>query len=420
MSAENEPTGNGAAAPAPRVRVIGLGGAGANAVDGLELDDLGNVDLAVANTDAQALSASPAATKVVLGESVVRGLGAGGDVDLGHEAAEASRGELEALVRGVDLTVIVAGLGGGAGTAAAPLVAELAARAGALVLAYVTLPFSFEGSRRRELAEERLGALRRQVHGLVPLPNDLLLQEGSEAASVREAFSIADGWFRQGVRSVCSLVLKPGLVNQDLSSLRALFSEPGGRTLFGVGRGRGERRAEAALEDLFTCPLLHLGDTPGRADRLLVHLVGDARLGIADLNETVSAVSKHFGSREDVMVGAVIDESETDRLEICVIGKVDVGERGASATSAPERPAATGKGVPSQAVAAGRDRSQRAVHAPKLGRRGEAEGGQDELDLFGEEQQRGYFDKTDRNVHDGEDLDVPTFLRRGIKIRFKK
>ena len=203
-----------------KIKIICVGGAGTNAVDGLKLDDLGDVRLAAINTDAQALNQSPLAEKLIIGRSVTRGLGAGGELEIGKAAAESDRDAIARLIGDMDLIILVVGLGGGTGSAAAQVVAELAAKTDALVLAFATLPFSFEGARRKRIAEESIGDLRQLVHGLIPLPNDVLLQEGEEDTSVLNAFAVADRWIGRGVNSLCAMLLKTGLINQDFSSLR--------------------------------------------------------------------------------------------------------------------------------------------------------------------------------------------------------
>lgn len=212
-----------------KIKIIGVGGAGTNAVDGLKLDDLGDVRLAAINTDAQALNQSPLAEKLIIGRSVTRGLGAGGELEIGKAAAESDRDAIARLIGDMDLIILVVGLGGGTGSAAAQVVAELAAKTDALVLAFATLPFSFEGARRKRIAEESIGDLRQLVHGLIPLPNDVLLQEGEEDTSVLNAFAVADRWIGRGVNSLCAMLLKTGLINQDFSSLRSVFQDRGAR-----------------------------------------------------------------------------------------------------------------------------------------------------------------------------------------------
>ena len=409
-----------------KIQVIGLGGAGTNAIDGLELEGLEAVRLTAINTDAQALSNSPVGGKLLIGRSVTRGLSSGGDVEVGKAAAEADQLELAALVEGMDIVILVVGLGGGTGSALAPLMAELSIQTGALVLAFATLPFTFEGARRKEIAEESLMDLRKLVHGLVPLPNDVLLQESEENSSVLSAFSVADQWIGRGVQSICSMLLKTGLINQDFSSLRSVFREPGGKTIFGIGFAEGEGSIDQALEDIALCPLLHLGDRPASLDRLLVNVIGGADLQISQINHIVSEITKRFGSREDVVFGAVIDEQRAGSLEICLFGR-----SGLEPSPAKQE---TGGAVQTDSTEAGElpptlaldpqiaedNKPPRPVHISKLGRKKkENPVDQDEFTFIEAEAHRGYFDNTDRNLYNDEDLDVPTYLRKGIKIKIK-
>lgn len=406
-----------------KIKIVGLGGAGTNAVDGLKLDDLGDVRLAAINTDAQALNASPIAEKLVIGRSVTRGLGAGGEIEIGRAAAEADRDAITRLIANTDLIVLIVGLGGGTGSAVASVVAEVAAKTDALVLVFATLPFSFEGARRKHIAEESLGELRQLVHGLIPLPNDVLLQEGEEDTSVLNAFAVADRWIGRGVNSLCAMLLKTGLINQDFGSLRSVFHDLGGKTVFGTGTASGANYVQNALEDLFICPLLHLGDRPSQLDRIMVNVIGGADLGISKVNEIMSLVSKRFGSREDLIFGAVIDEARHESLEICVLGKADM--EAAAIVVEPEagpvgKKSTTEGGLGLETEISKEDKPPRPVHSSKLrNKQLPVEVNQDEFTFIDNDAQRGYFEKTDRNEYNGEDLDVPTFMRRGIKIKIK-
>ncbi|MFI5335510.1 MAG: cell division protein FtsZ, partial [Opitutales bacterium] len=277
------------------LKLIGVGGGGSNAVDRLKLENLARLQLAVVNTDLKALNASPVPDKILLGATVTRGLSAGGDPALGRAAADADRDKLAELVGGADLVFLVAGLGGGTGSGAAPVLAELAADAGALVIAFVTLPFSFEGGRRRKQAEEALAELRASCHAVIPLSNDLLLQEGSEQTSMLDAFTHADVWIGRGVKSIWGLLTRTGLINLDFATLRQAFQQRGGKTLFGLGVGEGDAAASAAFTDLQNCPLLQAPETVRKADRLLVSITGGADLGLARVNELMTAVTGEFG-----------------------------------------------------------------------------------------------------------------------------
>ena len=405
-----------------KIKIVGIGGAGTNAVDGLKLDDLGDVRLAAINTDAQALAQSPITEKLVIGRSVTRGLGAGGELDIGKQAAESDRDAIAKIIGDVDLLILVAGLGGGTGSAAAPVVAEVAAKTDALVLAFVTLPFSFEGARRKRIAEESIGELRKLVHGLIPVPNDVLLQEGEEDTTVLNAFAVADRWIGRGVNSLCAMLLKTGLINQDFGSLRSVFQARGGKTIFGTGLASGDDYVKNALEDLFLCPLLHMGDRPAQLDRILVNVIGGTDLGIARVNEIMSQVSKRFNSREDLVFGAVIDEGRRETLEICVLGKAEMEQAPTLEKvrdPAPPSPIQTMEGLGLQAEITSENRPPRPVHSSKLAKSKPAKIDQDEFVFVEVEKQRGYFEKTDSNMYKNEDLDVPTYLRRGIKVKLR-
>lgn len=405
-----------------KIKIVGVGGAGTNAVNGLKLDDLGDVRLAAINTDAQALNQSPLAEKLVIGRSVTRGLGAGGEVEIGRAAAESDRNAIARMIGDMDLIILVVGLGGGTGSAAACVVAEVAAKTDALVLAFATLPFSFEGARRKRIAEESIGELRQLVHGLIPLPNDVLLQEGEEDTSVLNAFAVADRWIGRGVNSLCAMLLKTGLINQDFSSLRSVFQDRGGKTIFGTGTATGGDFVKDALEDLFICPLLHLGDRPAQLDRILVNVIGGADLGIAKVNEIMTQVTKRFGSREDIVFGAVIDESRSQSLELCILGKAEMdsfvpSQSDSNSLPAPKKTITTSLGLETEISQD--TKAPRPVHRSKLRKQQASEVDQDEFTFIDADAQRGYFDKTDRNDYNDEDLDVPTFMRRGIKIKIK-
>ncbi|MDQ8206837.1 cell division protein FtsZ [Coraliomargarita sp. SDUM461003] len=406
-----------------KIKIVGVGGAGTNAVVGLKLDDLGDVRLAAINTDAQALNQSPLAEKLVIGRSVTRGLGAGGEVEIGRAAAESDRDGISRLVGDSDLIIIVVGLGGGTGSAAAAVVAEVAAQTNALVLAFATLPFSFEGARRKRIAEESIGELRQLVHGLIPLPNDVLLQEGDEDTSVLNAFAVADSWIGRGVNSLCAMLLKTGLINQDFSSLRSVFQARGGKTIFGTGTATGGDYVKDALEELFICPLLHLGDRPAQLDRILVNIIGGADLGIAKVNEIMTQVTQRFGSREDIVFGAVIDESRRESIELCILAKAEIEARVAPpaepSASMPKAKRVMTTGLGLETEISQDTRAPRPVHTSKLLQKKASDESQDEFTFVDGEDQRGYFDKTDRNDYNDEDLDVPTFMRRGIKIKIK-
>jgi cell division protein FtsZ len=424
------------------IKIIGVGGAGSNGVDRLKMENLGQVPLVAINTDAQALASSPVEEKCMIGKAVTRGLGTGGDPELGRVAAEADLDAIHRVVAGVDLVFLLAGMGGGTGSGAAPVVAKAASDAGALVIAFVTLPFTFEGPRRQKQAEEGLALLRKNCDAVIPLPNDILLQTLDESASVLDAFEKADEWVARGVKSIWSILSRTGLINLDFATLKQVFCNKGGKTLFGLGCGEGPEWVQKALQDLMLCPLLHTPEFSRKADRLLVNIVGGPDLAIAHVNEIMGVVNEHFGKEAHVVLGAVIDEGLTGRLEICVLGTTDVSSRpglfnrkqppASRPAQAEPSPAAAGRVIPQPSRAPGTiaapvaaptapipaapapvtTNSSRPAAAPN----GKKTGLQEEF-LFAEAEKRGYFDRTDDNVFQGEDLDIPTYLRRGVRIQ---
>lgn len=413
------------------IKLVGVGGAGSNAVDRLKMENLERLQLAVVNTDYQALASSPVQDKVLIGMSVTRGLGAGGDPELGREAAESDREKIAKVVNDCDLVFLFGGMGGGTGSGALPVVAEIASEQGALVIAFVTMPFSFEGGRRLKQAEEGLTALRRVCDALIPLPNDVLLQESAENETVLDSFARADEWMGRGVKSIWAMLFKTGLINLDFATLRQVFQQRGGKTLFGLGEGAGESAVADAVSSLKLCPLLHTPEFSRKADRLLVNIIGGTDLTLPKVNELMTAITEQFGRESHIIMGAVIDEQMQNRVEVCVLGTSDMGGRGVLS----RRPAA----MPRGRVASNRDRgepvSMASASTPTASAAtpGAASGTTGELTLeqaaaeaaqkiaqeefgFGEIETRGHFEKTDRNLFDGQDLDVPTYLRKGIKI----
>jgi cell division protein FtsZ len=217
------------------------------------------------------------------------------------------------------------------------------------------------------------------------------------------------------------MLLKTGLINQDFSALRSIFQNHGGKTMFATGSATGEDFVQDALEELFLCPLLHMGDRPANLDRILVNIIGGADLGIAKVNVIMSQVTKRFGSREDIVFGAVIDEARRESLEICILAKAELelaSEAGPNPMETNRERATDSEGLGLESQIAMENKPPRAVHQSKLRKKKPAANNQDEF-KFDTEAQRGYFDKTERNLYKDEDLDVPTYLRRGIKIKLK-
>lgn len=410
----------------PGLKLIGVGGGGSNAVDRLKMENLDRLRLAVINTDYKALCTSPVQDKVLIGSGVTRGLSAGGDPALGFSAAEADRDKIAEVVRDADLVFLVAGLGGGTGSGAAPVVAEIAQEAGALVIAFVTMPFSFEGGRRRKQAEDALAELRSWSHAVIPLPNDILLQEGTEQTSVLDAFARADDWIGRGVKSIWGMLSRTGLINLDFATLRQSFGTRGGKTLFGLGAGEGPDAAARALENLKLCPLLHTPEFARKADRLLVNITGGPDLSLTKVNELMNAVTEEFGKEAHVIMGAAIDENLAGKVEICVLGATDAGGRLVRRGPLPVRRNVDKPAESATSHAPETNPTLKATITPpgppaRVAAASPAPGARPQQEEFGFEggapaEARGSFDKSDRNLFEGQDLDVPTYLRKGIKV----
>ncbi|MBL9214892.1 MAG: cell division FtsZ family protein, partial [Opitutaceae bacterium] len=327
------------------------------------------------------------------------------------------------VVKDCDLVFLVTGMGGGTGSGVSPVVAEVAAEGGALVIAFVTLPFSFEGGRRLKQAEEGLRALRAVCDAVIPLPNDVLLQEAADNETVLDSFARADEWIGRGVKSIWAMLSRTGLINVDFTALRQVFQQRGGKTLFGLGVGSGDNPAQAALDDLKLCPLLHTPEYARKADRLLVNITGGADLSLTKVNELMSALTEEFGRDAHVVMGAAIDEALQGRVEICVIGTTDLGSRNFARRPAPATPRRADSRPPgptATGVAPESSTNVKTTVTPGAARppAGAADQPTQEVFSFGAAptENRGTFDKSDRNLFEGQDLDVPTYYRKGIKV----
>lgn len=398
------------------IKLVGVGGAGSNAVDRLKMENPERVRLATINTDGQALASSPVEEKILIGTSVTRGIGAGGDPELGRLAAETEKDKLVKSLRGTDLVFLVAGMGGGTGSGAAPVVAEIASQEGALVIGFVTMPFSFEGGRRLKQADEGLVALRQVCDAVIPLPNDVLLQQVDDDASVLDAFGRADQWIDRAVKSIWSMLFKTGLINLDFASLKTAFAEKGGKTLFGLGYGEGEGSVDQAIEDLVLCPLLHTPEFSRKADRLLVNIIGGPDLALTEVNMIMAAVTEKFGRNPHVVMGAVIDEGWKQKVEVCVIGTSDMSTSVRKPRAPRSRTKADRRRDDAGIKPSDLTGSRSGVGVTKSEKTAAMALASQEEFPFGEGENRGHFGPTERNLFDGQDLDLPTFFRQGIRI----
>jgi cell division protein FtsZ len=354
-----------------RIKVLGVGGGGSNAVNRMIEEGLRGVEFTAINTDAQALMLSNAPNRVRIGDKLTKGLGSGGDANIGAKAAEESSDELYEVISGADMVFITAGMGGGTGTGSAPVIARLARETGALTIGVVTKPFSFEGSRRRTVADDGISKLKEHVDTLIAIPNDRLLEIVDKRASIQQAFRVADDVLRQGIQGISELITVPGLINLDFADVRSIMAE-GGAALMAIGRGEGENKAVDAAEQAIASALLDV--TIDGARGILFNVTGGPDMTLFEVNEAAEIIRKTAHPEVNIIFGAVIDESMDDRIRITVIAT------GFDST-VQQRP------VPARSatIAASKPRvAPRAVPAPEFPTR----------------------------VLDGENLDIPAFLRR--------
>jgi cell division protein FtsZ len=298
------------------IKVVGVGGGGSNAVNRMIQSGLQHVDFIAANTDAQALLMSDADLKLDIGRESTRGLGAGSDPDMGRQAAEEHRTEIEEALRGADMVFITAGEGGGTGTGAAPVFAEIARNVGALTIGVVTRPFSFEGRRRSLQADKGIQALRESVDTLIVIPNDRLLTISNEKTSMVGAFRAADEILLQGVRGITDLITVPGLVNTDFADVRTIM-RGAGTAIMGIGTAYGENRAVVAARAAITSPLLEA--TIDGAKGILLNIAGGSDLGLLEVNEAAEIIHATAHPDANIIFGARIDETMSDEVRVTVI-----------------------------------------------------------------------------------------------------
>jgi cell division protein FtsZ len=299
-----------------RIKVIGVGGGGQNAVNRMIEEGIEGVEFIATNTDAQALTLSKAPIRVRLGDKLTRGLGAGGDPEIGRKAAEESGDELYNVLKGADMVFVTAGMGGGTGTGAAPVVSQVAKECGALTIGVVTRPFTFEGGRRSQAAEAGVTKMKEHAHTLISIPNDRLLQLADKKSSLQDAFRMADDVLRQGIQGISELITVPGLINLDFADVRAIMSE-GGAALMAVGRGNGEDRAKNAAEQAISSQLLDI--TIDGARGVLFNVTGGPNLTLFEVNQAAAIIRETAHPDVNMIFGAVIDSDMGDEVRVTVI-----------------------------------------------------------------------------------------------------
>ncbi len=346
-----------------KIKVVGVGGSGGSALNRMMQHKIRGIEFVAVNTDAQALHHNAAPTKVHIGKTVTRGLGAGMDPEVGRKAAEEDQEELHEILKGSDMVFITCGLGGGTGTGAAPLVAEIARDAGALTVAVVTKPFSFEGAQRRQIADVGYSALAENVDTIITIPNDRLLQIIDKKTSLLESFQVVDDVLRQGIQGIAELITVPGLINVDFADVKAIMKEQG-TALMGIGRATGDNRSVDAAKAAIDSPLLEMPIDGAKG--ILFTVTGGQNMSMYEVNEAARVITQSADANAKIIFGAVIDESLKDELKITVIA-TGFGKGGgrsarkvvAAATnmspamempSVPERPRATPTAMPMKPV----------------------------------------------------------------------
>jgi len=368
----------------PSILLIGLGGAGCSMVTRLAAQLPPEIGVALLDTDARALQSVGAAQCLQLGRAQTRGMGTGGEAALGQASAESEEAALRRLFTGVPVVVLVTGLGGGTGSGAASVVAGLAAEVGATVLAFATMPFSHEGERRMRQANDATVTLAQKCHGLVVVHNDLLLQQVASDAPLSESFAAADAWVGGALRGIASPFAPGALIATDPSALRSLLSTPGSPTLFAYGAGQGEGAAMKAARAACDCPLAHGPGAVTKVASLFVYVAGGPALSSTEAFEAVAAVRTRFGGETSTVLCARVDAALGDRIEVSVLG---------ASLPAPKAPAKVKKGVKS------------------------ADPSQPIFEFATEEaMRRGLFGGTPMTFIDGQDVDVPAYIRKAVRL----
>ncbi len=299
-----------------QIKVMGVGGGGSNAVNRMIEQGIQGVEFVAINTDAQALMLANAPQRLRIGEKLTKGLGSGGHPEIGEKAAQESSEEIKALLKGADMVFVTCGMGGGTGTGAAPVIAKLARETGALTIGVVSKPFTFEGARRRRVAEDGINRLKEGVDTLIVIPNDRLLQVVDKKASINQAFRVADDVLRQGIQGISELITIPGLINLDFADVRSVM-EAGGSALMAIGQSNGDNRAQQAAEQAIHSSLLDV--SIDGAQGILFNITGGPDLSLYEVNEAAEIIRRTADPDANIIFGAVVDPDMKDGIRITVI-----------------------------------------------------------------------------------------------------
>src|SRR5436189_1552228 len=446
------------------VKVVSVGGAGLNALDRVVLDGLEKAGVVAINTDVQSLASSVAAHKVQLGRNVTRGLGAGGDPELGYQAAVESSEEIREALANARMILICAGLGGGTGSGAAPLIAQLAREAGALVLGFVTLPFSFEGKRRNAQAREALDRLDQFANAVICFENDQMAEIVPPKAGIHQAFASADMLISQSVRSIVNVIQRPGLIRIGFDDLLAALRRRNGRCLFGFGESDSDNRAHDALTQALKNPLMDRGRMLSDAARILVHIAGGPGMTLSEVEVLMQELGRHVNEQTQILFGTAVDGRMGNRLSVTIISSLAAdedsipeqvyrdqssmpamppgwgqSEGGSLKTGIESEPTPVEGSQPAEAIPIDESASvdtappltapvlnkpepRLITPQPKPARMKEEKPSEKNVQAKQEVLQfepvtRGRFEKSEPTIVEGEDLDVPTYLRKNIKVK---
>ncbi len=415
------------AVPKPAIKIFGVGGAGVILRDALNAEEFAGAGFAAINTDAASLAASSATVKIHLETKLLRGLGTGGDPERGRALAEEQFSTLKSACDGANVVLIIAGLGGGAGSGICPVLARAAKESGALVLAFVTLPFVCEGNRRQQQAQQGLEQLKSAADGVICLPNQKTFKLIDDNTSVLDTFRITGGLLVEGVRGVWRLLTRPGLIQIHFDDLCALVRDRHSESSFAFVEAAGPARSREVVEKLFAHPLLDEGRALAEADAVLVSLMGGKDLTMAEVNRVMEQIGRHC-ERAQIIMGAAVDPEMKGRLSVTLIAARNTAARADSQTSAPEnlecadtsalskrRHVAVVQNDGSSASPLTLDQREQAVarHSSRARRAGHKLL-QTQLPLA--IVSKGRFDKSEPTIHKGEDLDIPTYVRRGVSL----
>ncbi len=429
---------NTSANPRLTVKMIGVGGAGGNVIQQIQSSDLAALPALIAHTNPRVLNEWSHPTKLLLGETRTRGMGSGGDPDLGRQAAEDMRAEIAAFCKDADLIFLVTGLGGGTGGGAAPVIARIARETGCLVLGMATQPFDFEGLRRREQSKGALKELRLASDAVICLPNQRMTAIFDQNTPVREAFKLTNDLLAQGVRGIWQMLTRPGLVNVDFAYLYSIVRGKNCESAFASAEAFGEMRARDVVEKLVGSPLLEEGTLLAQATDILVSLVGGADMTIADVNKVMEQLQR-MAESSNIIMGAATDENYNGRICLTVVATRRVAAEPGPIIGAPTqrnvKPTNSTKETEFDtnflhAPSSSRGSSRFVAPAPESTpqataelfnkqtngkvRRGNGKPKQQTLNL--EIVSKGRFEKSEPTIHRGEDLDVPTYVRRGVAL----